>query len=408
MMSRPLKILFLSNRGFLPIKDGHTRRSYNILKGLAERNQVYFLSLYETQEEIDPINIRELEGFCSKVEFHPAPPKKMGLPMLRRLIRSLFSTDPYTIWRHYSKPFLKRVDSLISCEEFDLVHCDILPIAYTVRNKNGILRSITDHDVSYLKCLRIGQGSKNVFLKVFLFFESLKLKRLESQIFRQVDLGIAVSEVDREILQRLCPQGKFFVVENGVDTGKFLPDESQIESNTLLWIGGLNQLPNRQGISYFLEEVYPEIKERMPDVKLEIIGGGVTERLRRMANTDASINLLGYVEDPLPQMQRASVFIAPILSGGGTRLKLLEAMSAGKAIVTTSIGCEGIEGTDGTHFIVADTPKDFAKAIIKIIHDPALRIRLGNSARELTEKIYDWRIITEKLIQGYIQAHLSR
>jgi glycosyltransferase involved in cell wall biosynthesis len=214
--------------------------------------------------------------------------------------------------------------------------------------------------------------------------------------------------VDKEILQRLCPEGKFFVVENGVDTDKFIPGEREIESNTLLWIGGLNQLPNRQGITFFLEEVYPEIKERMPDVKLEIIGGGVTERVRRMANTDASIKFLGYVEDPLPRIQRASVFIVPILSGSGTRLKLLEAMATGKAIVTTSIGCEGIEGIDGTHFIVADTPKDFAKAIIKIIHDPALRTRLGNSARELTEKSYDWRIITEKLIQRYIQAHLSR
>jgi glycosyltransferase involved in cell wall biosynthesis len=401
-----MKILFLSNRGLLPIKDGHTRRSYNILKGLAERNQVYFLSLYETEEEIDPRNIRELGSFCSNVEFHPAPPKKIGLPMLTRLIRSLFSTDPYTIWRHYSKPFLKRVKELISCGEFDLVHCDILPVAYTVRNRNGIFRSITDHDVSYLKCLRIGQGSKNLFLKVFLLFESLKLKRLESEIFRQVDLGITVSEVDREILQELCPEGKFFVVENGVDTRKFIPDESQIESNTLLWIGGFNQLPNREGIYYFLEEVYPEIKERMPDVKLEIIGGGVTERLRRMANTDASINLLGYVEDPLPHIQRASVFIVPILSGSGTRLKLLEAMATGKAIVTTSIGCEGIDGTDGTHFIVADTAKEFARAIIKIINDTSLRTRLGKSARELTEKTYDWRIITEKLEQIYIQTHL--
>jgi glycosyltransferase involved in cell wall biosynthesis len=299
------------------------------------------------------------------------------------------------------------VKELISCGEFDLVHCDILPVAYTVRNRNGIFRSITDHDVSYLKCLRIGQGSKNVFLKIFLLFESLKMKRLESQIFRQVDLGITVSEVDKEILQRLCPEGKFFVVENGVDTNIFIPDEREIESNTLLWIGGLNQLPNRQGITFFLEEVYPDIKERMPDVKLEIIGGGVTERLRRLANTDESIKLLGYVEDPLPRIQRASVFIVPILSGSGTRLKLLEAMSAGKAIVTTSIGCEGIEGSDGTHFIVADTPKDFGEAIITILHDAALRNRLGNNARELTEKIYDWRIITRKLTQVYIQAHLS-
>ena len=126
------KILFLSNRGLLPIKDGHTRRSFNILRGLAKNNHVYFLSLFEKSDEVSSENINELKKICHQVEFLPAPSKKLGMGMIIRLIRSMFSLDPYTVWRHYSRSFLKRVDELVSSGRFDLVHCDILPICYTV------------------------------------------------------------------------------------------------------------------------------------------------------------------------------------------------------------------------------------------------------------------------------------
>jgi glycosyltransferase involved in cell wall biosynthesis len=402
-MCKSLKILFLSNRGLLPIKDGHTRRSYNILKGLAEKNQVYFLSFYEALEEIEPRIVEEYKSFCNKVEFHPAPSKKISIPMLIRLMRSLFSIDPYTIWRHYSKSFLKRVDELISSGEFDLVHCDILPLGYAVRNKNGIFRSITDHDVSYLKCLRMGKQGWNIPLKSFLYLESWKLKRLENKIFTQVDLGITVSELDKKILQKLCPGRKFVVVENGVETEKFKPTNEKIETNKLVWVGGFDNFPNKQGMYYFLENIYPVIKRRLPDVRLDIVGGGITEKIRDLCKSDPSIRLLGYVVDPLPYIQKATVFISPILSGGGTRLKILEAMSAGKAIVTTSIGSEGIDGINGIHFIIADTPEGFSDAVLKVINNAELREMLGNNARKFVATIYDWEIITGKLNQTYTQ-----
>jgi len=400
-MCKPLKILFLSNRGLLPIKDGHTRRSYNILKGLAEKHQVYFLSFYETPEEIDIKNVKELESFCQKVEFHPSPSKKISIPMLARLIRSLFSRDPYTIWRHYSKPFLKRVNELITSGEFDLVHCDILPLAYAVRNKNGIFRSITDHDVSYLKCLRICEGSRNLALKAFLRLEAWRLKKLESKIFKEVDVGIVVSELDKKILQKLCPEGRFVVIENGVDLEKFKPTNEKVNPSTLLWLGGFDHYPNKEGMYYFLENVYPRIKHKLPDIRLDIIGGGITNKLKRFACVDNSIRLLGYVNDPFPYIQKASVFIVPILSGGGTRLKVLEAMSAGKAIVTTTIGCEGIAGENGTHYIIVNAPKDFVDAVVRIIGDPDLRNKLGDNASQLIERKYDWKIITQKLDKIY-------
>ena len=313
------RILFLSNRGLLPIKDGHTRRSFNILKGLALNNQVYFLSLFETPEEVAPENIEELEQLCYRVEFLPAPSKKMSAEMLFRLFRSLFSADPYTIWRHYSKRYFQRVNELLLSEQFDLVHCDILPVCYTIRNRNDVFRSLTDHDVSYIKCLRMGKDSGNILLKAFLYLEAVKLKRLERNIFRQVDLGIAVSDLDKEVLQGLCPEGRFLVVENGgrrVEVDRFKPSGEPQVKNRLLWLGGFDHFPNRQGILFFLEKIYPLVKQENHDVSIDIVGGGVTNDLGKFALKDSSINFTGYVDDPLIYLDKAEVFVCPDFERG--------------------------------------------------------------------------------------------
>src|SRR5574341_149548 len=170
-MGKPLKILFLSNRIPFPIKDGHSRRTYNILKGLAKDNDVYLLSLYDPVEEADSNNIQHLKGICENIEMHPAPPKRLSFSMAIRLLRSLVSLDPYTIWRHYSPSYLKRIFELVKNTKFDLIHCDILPLAYTVRNLKNIPCTITDHDVSYLKALRMAKQCRNPFLKLFLYLE---------------------------------------------------------------------------------------------------------------------------------------------------------------------------------------------------------------------------------------------
>jgi polysaccharide biosynthesis protein PslH len=400
-MEASKKILFLSNRGLLPIKDGHTRRSYNILKGLAENNQIYFLSLFEAPEEVCTENIEKLKQICSHVEFLPAPPKKISVGMIVRLVRSLFSLDPYTIWRHYSTSFLNRVEQLIDSKQFDLVHCDTLPICYSVRNGKNVLRSVTDHDVSYLKCLSMARDKKNILLKLFMHIEAWKLRRLEGTIFKQVDLGIVVSQPDGDVLRKLCPEGQFLVVENGVALESFYPSGETTEQSKIVWMGGFDHYPNRQGINFFLEKVYPLVKQEIPDVSVDIIGGGLTDTLRRYAAKDSSVNFTGYVDDPLPYISRASVFVAPVLSGGGTKLKVLEAMAAGKAIVTTSVGCEGIGGTPGIHYLVADEHSLFAKDIVRIINDHLLKESLGMNAKNLVTAKYDFVKLCRKLDGHY-------
>lgn len=402
--SKRLKILFLTNRGPYPIKDGQTRRTYNILKGLALRHEVHLLSLYESPDEAGFESVEHLKGFCERVEMLPAPPKALSFAMVARLVRSLFSSDPYTVWRHYSRAYARQVQVWVSAMSFDVVHCDILPLTYSVRDLKGAFRTLTDHDVSYLKTKRLAAQTRNPALKLFLYLEAMKLKRLESRIFSKLELGIVVSELDREHLERLCPEGRFAVVENGVDVRAFVPDPDRVEPNALAWVGGFHHSPNCDAVKFFLEDIYPSIKRERGEVRLYVVGDRVPDWLKKYAMGDPSIILTGYVDDPLPYIQRAAVFVAPILSGGGTKLKVLEAMAVGKAIVSTSIGVEGIEGNDEEHFMVADRPAVFADRVVSILRDLFLREHIGANARRRTVEKYDWESICEATSKLYQTA----
>lgn len=403
-----LKILFLANRIPYPIRDGQARRTYHILKGLGEAHEVHLLSMFETPEETQPETWEHLRTFCHRVEMVPAPPKKPGIEMGLRLLRSLLSTEPYTIWRHYSGTFASRVRETLEETPFDAVHCDILPIAYAVRDLDKPFCAMTDHDVSYLKARRLASVRRNPAAKLFIRYEAAKLERLERTIFSHVDLGIAVSDADREQLERLCPGRPFAVVENGVDVRAFVPDASAMEPDTLVWVGGLRDRSNYEAVRYFVHDVFPLIRRQHPRARLTIVGSGVPASLASSIARESSITVTGFVTDPVPFIQQATVFVAPIRSGSGTKLKVLEAMAAGKAIVATSVGVEGIEGRNGEHFQVADTAEDFASRVVAILNDEGLRDRLGANARRLAEAKYDWTTICGKMSKIYEDAAAGR
>jgi glycosyltransferase involved in cell wall biosynthesis len=403
-----LKILFLANRIPYPIRDGQARRTYHILKGLGEAHEVHLLSMFETPEEAQPATLEHLRTFCHTVEMLPAPPKKPGIEMSLRVLRSLVSVEPYTIWRHYSDRFAARVREQLAAMKFDAVHCDILPIAYAVRDLDKPFCVMTDHDVSYLKARRLAEVRRNPAAKLFIRYEAAKLERLERTIFSHVDLGIAVSDADRRLLEELNPGRPFAVVENGVDVNAFTPDASAIDPDTLVWVGGLRDRSNFEAVRFFVHDVYPLIQRRHPRAKLLIVGSGVPPSLANSIAREPSITVTGFVADPVPFIQCAAVFVAPILSGSGTKLKVLEALAAGKAIVATSLGVEGIEGRSGEHFRVADTAEEFALRVVEVLNDETLRDRLGSNARRLAEEKYDWRIICTKMSRIYEDAAAGR
>ena len=367
------------------------------MKGLADRNHVDLLALAQEDETLNNENLQHLKGLCRSVEIIQGPPKSVGFPMLWRLFRSLVSKKPYTIWRHYSAELENRVKDITRETHYDVVHFDVLPVAVYRRAVVQGLCSITDHDVCYVKTLRIARGTKNLLLWLFLHLESLKLYLFEKSLTKNFDLVIAVSELDAEQLERASGHAGVLIIPNGVDTVKFFPGKEDETEDYILWVGGLSYYPNYEAVNLFLDEIFPLINKRLISAKVIVVGEyrKVEKFVRKYKSKE--INFVGFVDDVEKYIRRAKIFIAPIKSGSGTRLKLLEAMAMGKAIVTTTIGREGIEGMNGEEFIVADDSVDFANCVIEVLKDQKLRERLGKKARNLVERKYDWEIIATEL-----------
>jgi glycosyltransferase involved in cell wall biosynthesis len=239
--------------------------------------------------------------------------------------------------------------------------------------------------------------------RLFCIPELLKIRRYERQHYRQFDAAIAVSEHDKALLARLCPGLEIDVIDNGVDTAQYQSRlEAEIE-NRLAFVGSYGYSPNRDAVVYFAEQMLPRIRAVIPDTTLMVVGKDAPAELGRISGVD----VIGAVPDVRPYLYQASVVVVPLRVGSGTRIKILEAMAAGRAIVTTSVGVEGLRVQNGRHLVIADGPKDFAEAVTQLLWDPGLRQEIGANARKLVEQEYDWSMLAQRL-EGVVAGARKR
>jgi glycosyltransferase involved in cell wall biosynthesis len=221
----------------------------------------------------------------------------------------------------------------------------------------------------------------------------------ERKALDHFDLVLTVSEKDRDTFQRLYPSGvrRYFVVPTGVDTEYFRPGITRQDAGKgLVFTGSMDWLPNEDGMLYFCRDILPLIRRDEPDVSLSIVGRAPTSAIRRLGETPG-VEVTGRVEDVRPYIDGAAVYIVPLRIGGGTRLKIFEAMSVGRAVVSTTIGAEGLPVTPDQNILIADDPEAFARAVVQLFRDEALRRRLEHRARELVVEGYDWSVVADRL-----------
>jgi glycosyltransferase involved in cell wall biosynthesis len=231
--------------------------------------------------------------------------------------------------------------------------------------------------------------------------EGYKLEKYEKRYCERFDMNLAVSELDKELFKKITGVENMEVVENGVDIDYFSPSDSIKKDKSIIFAGRLDQYSNRESILYFCEKVWPLIKIKHPDVRFTIIGNNPPAKLAEIAGNDKNIELLGYVDDVRPYFANAMISVCPIKDGGGTRIKILDALAMGMPIVSTSIGCEGIDVTSGADVLIADTPEKFADKVDWIITDAGKRQSMSNYARKTAEDKYSWKAIGEKLDRLY-------
>ena len=308
---------------------------------------------------------------------------------------NLFSPLPFIAQKYDASLMREKIREIIQREHIDLVHVDLLPLTAYINEFENLPKILVNHNVESIRLYRWFRTEPNPLKKAYLGIQWLKLRTFEHSAMNKFDGCVVVSEVDKELLQKMGVTSKLFVVPNGTDTKFFRPNNGEVVENSVLWIGHMDVHTNKDAVLYFWKEIYPILQRKYPEVKMTFVGTAPPKEISAAARKDGNVRVTGFVDDIRPYIDGAAVMVVPIRIGSGTRLKILDAMAMGKAIVSTSVGCEGLNVNDGKDILIADDPEDFAGKTIDLLKNSDKRITLEKNAIELA-KTYDWDLITQR------------
>jgi sugar transferase (PEP-CTERM/EpsH1 system associated) len=309
--------------------------------------------------------------------------------------RYLVDRAPYAIAKYRSRAFRDQVASLLHTGQFDVVVCDFLVPAINMPERLPCPAILFTHNVEAEIWRRHAETATNPVSRRLLKRQWHRMLRFERRAMSRFDLVLAVSEADKQTFTRLYPDGArrpIHVVRTGVDTKYFSPSRIPAEKPHVVFTGSMDWLPNEDGMLFFANDILPEIRRAFPDATLSIIGRSPTPTVQRLADR-IGITITGRVDDIRPHVAEGSVYVVPLRIGGGTRLKIFEAMAMGRAVVSTTIGAEGLPVTSGENVLIADDPRAFADAVVRLLRDVELRRRLEAAARRLVLEHYDWSAV---------------
>jgi glycosyltransferase involved in cell wall biosynthesis len=384
-----MKILFLSRWFPFPADNGSKIRIHNLLKGLSEYHEVTLLAFYDPEES----SLEDVEqySFCKQLKAVPWEPFDAKS---QKAIFGLFSLSPRSLLDTHSPQMESLIRDAISGEKFDVIIASQLTMASYFPAFGGLPAIFEEIELGlYLdQAFNDGNWIQQLRLRLTWF----KLKRYFLRLLNSFVLCTVVSEREREIFRKNFPRhgNKIEVFPNCVNLDDYQGTDKTVKSCQLIFCGSFRYRPNYFAMQWFVGHVFPLILEKVPDVQLVITGDHANLPLPDTRN----IILAGYVDDVKSLIAACSVSIAPLWSGGGTRLKILEAMALGTPVVATSKGAEGLLTENGEHILIADQPEIFAQSVIKILSDKELSDFLSSNALQLVKTKYDWRTIMPKFL----------
>lgn len=402
-----MRILFLSQIVPYPPHGGVLQRGYHIIRELAKRHAIHLLAflhpdVLKTPDEVNAARSALLR-YCTEVEFFDLWVKRSRATRLASIFLALFLPHPFSVLAHHSRRFQKRILQLTTTESFDLIHYDTIALAQFSAGSKARPRVLAHHNIESRLMERRAQFEKTPLARAYLLMQERRLRRYEANQSPKYDVNIVVSEQDSRELKAIRADIRTVLVPNGVDTDYFLPGEEEAVPS-LIYAGGMNMFANRDAVLYFLKEIWPCITLEQSNIRFYALGQDPPPELVRMGRQDSRIVVTGYVDDIRPWVTRAWVYVVPLRVGGGTRLKVLDAMAMGKPVVSTSIGCEGLEVLHNRDILICDEPTGFAQHVLALLADPAQRKRLGASARQTVEHKYSWEMIGQALEKAYREA----
>jgi glycosyltransferase involved in cell wall biosynthesis len=395
------RLLFLCQTLPFPPDGGVWIRTYHVLRLLARAFDITALCFERAGTAGPARDVAASRAALSRfadVEVFAIPQRHSRLRYAWDHARSAARGRVYTTYLYESRVFRRRLARLLETKAFDLVHADSLDLATYLPACQGLPVVCVHHDVESALLRRRAALERSRWRRAYLAYQARLMEGVERYWCERVALNVAVSGSDAAVLNGRVPAARLTVVPNGVDMDEFQSDGTA--GTGVAFVGGTNPFPNLDALDFFCGDILPRLRATGADVPVRWIGRASSEQ-RQAYLEGHGIELTGYVDDVRPLMRDAACHIVPLRVGGGTRLKILNSWAMGKAVVSTSIGCEGLAATDGVNVLIRDEPSDFATAILQVLRDDHLRRRLGEAGRATAQRLYGWDVVGQHMIDVY-------
>jgi glycosyltransferase involved in cell wall biosynthesis len=403
-----MKLIWLSHFLPFPPRGGALQRSFNLLREASRRHDTTLITFNRPAVSGDTLAeyTNELRKVCAAVEVWELPFAWRGIRWWLGLLSNPTRPLPHSCEAYRSEVLLRRWEAILQANPDATVHIDSSDLAvFTPAALRGHRVLLNHHNCESAMAERRARLESNPLKRIVLAAQAKRHAVLEQDLCARVAVNAVVSHEDGQLLLQRCPSAHVHVVANGTDTHYFAPQAEPPRRSSLVFAGSLKWYPNVSGLRAFRRRIWPTLKAEVTGLECILAGKSPVREVRAWAASDPAITLVDTPPDIRPWVAKGTVFICPVVDGGGTRLKLIDAMASGKAIVTTRVGAEGLGIENGKQAMVAESDDEFIRMTLRLLREPELRKSLAANAREYAERHFGWEVIGESLEAGYACTH---
>jgi glycosyltransferase involved in cell wall biosynthesis len=394
MTPERLKILFVSHMPASPPRSGAQARPHGLMTQLARRHDLTAAMLVDHEFDIEECR-RAMQAYCREVMLLPNPYGREGFAKRLLQLQSLASTRSFERLRVTVSALQHALDRILHAKRFDIVNLEFpylghFDLRQAPPGEKAPALIVDSHEIAYDLARQFAQAGGSFVRRLYADINWRKLRREELGTYRDADGVSLCSALDERRLLDQVPGVRTAVIPNAADVEYYQPrpTDPSSDGHTVVYFGLLSTVPNVDGVIHFVQDIWPRVAQANPKARCKIIGGRPPASLRALAGP--RVELTGFVSDLRPHLAAAAAVVVPLRLGGGTRLKIVEAMAMAKAIVSTTLGAEGIEAVPGRDLLIEDKSAAFAEAVNRLLAEPDLAARIGQSARQLAVERYAW------------------